>query len=63
MFSKLNKFDYYVLFDSRHLPGVTRTPSTRYVWMVPYDIDLDEVPCNVGVRRQNMEIAHQYGYL
>jgi hypothetical protein len=60
---KLDKVDYYIVFDSKDLPGVTRAEGKRDVWMVPYDIDLDELPCEVGVRRQNVQLALQYGYL
>jgi len=60
---KLNKVDCYVVFDSRDLPGIMRAPGKRDVWLVPYDIDLDELPCEVGVRRQNVQLAYQYGYL
>jgi hypothetical protein len=60
---KLNKVDYYIVFDTKDLPGVTRATGKRDVWMVPYDIDLDEVPCEVGVRRENVALARQYGYL
>ena len=63
LLKKLNKVDYYIVFDSKDLPGVTRAVGKRDVWMVPYDIDLDEVPCDVGVRRQNVQLARQYGYL
>jgi hypothetical protein len=51
MLNKLDKVDYYIAFDSKDLPGIMRAAGKRDVWMVPYDIDLDEVPCNVGVRR------------
>jgi len=60
---KLNKVDYYIVFDSNALPEVTKAPGKRDVWMVPYDIDLDELPCEVGVRRQNVQLARQHGYL
>jgi hypothetical protein len=63
LLSKLNKVDFYIVFDSEDLPGVTRAAGKRDVWRVPYDIDLDEVPCDVGVRRQNVQLALQHGYL
>ena len=63
LLEKMDNVDYYVIFDSKDLPGVARAAGKRDVWMVPYDIDLDEVPCQVGVRRQNVQLARQYGYL
>ena len=63
LLKKLDKVDYYIVFDSEDLPGVTRAAGKRDVWMVPYDIDLDEVSCEVGVRRHNVQLARQYGYL
>ena len=63
LFKKLNKLDCYIVFDSDSLTGLTKAPGKRDVWMVPYDIDLDEVPCVVGVRRQNVQLARHYGYL
>jgi hypothetical protein len=63
LLNKLDHLDYYVAFDSKDLPGVVRERSKRDVWMVPYDIDLDDVPCDVGVRRRNAQLARQYGYL
>jgi len=63
LLKKLNKVDYYIVFDSKDLPGVTRAVGKRDVWMVPYDIDLDEVPCEVHVRGHNVQLALQYGYL
>jgi len=61
-FSKLNQVDYYIVFDSEDLHDVTRAPGKRDVWLVPYDIDLEDVPCEVHVRRQNEQLALQYGY-
>jgi hypothetical protein len=63
LLKKLDKVDYYIVFDSKDLPRVTRAAGKRDVWMVPYDIDLDELPCEVGVRRHNVQLARQYGYL
>ena len=63
LLKKLNKVDYYIVFDSKDLLGVTRAVGKRDVWMVPYDIHLDEVPCEVGVRRHNVQLARHYGYL
>jgi hypothetical protein len=63
LLNKLNKVDCYIVFHSEDLPGVTRAIGKRDVWMVPYDVDLDVVPCQVGVRRQNVALAQQHGYL
>jgi hypothetical protein len=63
LLSKLHKVDYYIVFDSDDLPGVTKAAGKRDVWMVPYDIDVEEVPCEVKVRRHNVQLARQYGYL
>jgi hypothetical protein len=63
LLSKLNKVDYYIVFNSEDLPRVTTAAGKRDVWMVPYDIDLDDVPCKVGVRRENVQLARQHGYL
>jgi hypothetical protein len=63
LFRKLNKVDCYIVFDAENLPGVTRVTGKRDVWMVPCDVDLDEVPCQVAVRRQNVALAQQHGYL
>ena len=60
---KMDNVDYYIRFNSHNLPGVTKAPGKRDVWMVPYDIVLGVVPCQVGVRRQNVQLARQYGYL
>jgi hypothetical protein len=61
--NKLDKVDYYIVFDHTNLPGVRKAASKRDVWMVPYDIDLNLVPCNIGVRGHNVQLARQYGYL
>ena len=63
LLNMLYKTDYYIVFDSRDLPGVVRGSGDRNEWLVPYDIHLDEVPCEVGVRGQNIQLALQYGYL
>jgi hypothetical protein len=63
LLNMLYKTDYYIVFDSKDLPGVVRGKGERNVWLVPNDIHLDEVPCEVGVRGQNVELAVQYGYL
>jgi hypothetical protein len=47
--NKLDKVDSHIESDSEDLPGVTRAAGKRDVWMVPYDIDLDEVPHDIGV--------------
>jgi hypothetical protein len=64
LLNKLDNVDYYVAFDSKDLPGVVKERrSNRDVWMVPYDIDMDSVPCDVSVRRHNVQLARQHGYL
>ena len=63
LLEQLEKVDYYIVFDSKDLHGVIKAQGSRDVWMVPYDIDLDEVPCKVHVRRQNVALAQQHGYL
>jgi hypothetical protein len=63
LLEQLEKVDYYIVFDSKDLHGVTKAQGSRDVWMVPYDIDLDKVPCKVHVRRKNVALAQQHGYL
>jgi hypothetical protein len=63
LLKKMKNVDFYIVFDSDDLPGVTRATGKRDVWMVPYDIDLHHVPFDVRVRRQNVQLALQHGYL
>jgi hypothetical protein len=60
---KLDKLDYYIQFNSEDLPNVKRAPGNRDVWMVPYDIVLEEVPHQVCVRGGNAILAQSFGYL
>jgi hypothetical protein len=54
---RMNDVDYYIVFDSTDLPGVTRAAVRRDVWVVPYDIDVEEVPFEVYVRRDYVQLA------
>jgi hypothetical protein len=63
MLDKLDKADYYIVFGSEDLPDVMKAPGKRNIWMVTYDIYLDEVPCKIGVRGNNVQLARHYGYL
>jgi hypothetical protein len=63
MLNKLDKVDYYIVFDSDDLRDVMKARGKRDIWMVPGDIYLDEVPCEIGVRGNNVQLARQYGYL
>jgi hypothetical protein len=62
-FSKLNQIDYYIVFDSNNLPRVIKAQDQRDVWLVPYIINLRRVPYEMRVRRHNVQLARQYGYL
>jgi hypothetical protein len=59
----LDKLDYYIELDSKDLPEVRKAPGKRDIWMVPYDIVLEEVPHQVCVRGNNVSVAQSYGYL
>ncbi|PNF29924.1 hypothetical protein B7P43_G07270 [Cryptotermes secundus] len=63
LLEKLDNLDYYIRFDSRDLPNVKRAPGKRDIWMVSYDIVLEEVPHEVCVRGNNVAVATRYGYL
>jgi hypothetical protein len=52
---KMDKVDFYIVFDSKDLPRFAKARGKRDIWMVPYDIDLEKVPCKVHVRRQNVD--------
>lgn len=60
---KLDKLNYYIMFDSRDLPGVKKAKGKRDIWMVPYDIVLEKVPHEVCVRGNNVYLAQSYGCL
>jgi hypothetical protein len=61
--NKLDKLNYYIEFNSKNLPDVKKAPGKRDIWMVPYDIILEEVPHEVCVRENNAVLAQSYGYL
>jgi hypothetical protein len=61
--NKLDNLNYYIEFNSIHLPGVKKARGKRDIWMVPYDIILEEVPHEVCVRGNNVILAQSYGYL
>jgi hypothetical protein len=63
LLSKLDNVHYYIEFDSEDLPGVVRSSGKRDVWMVPYDIDLEDVPHKTFVRGHNIAVAQRHGYL
>lgn len=63
LLNKLNRLDFYIEFDSTYLPSARKARGKRDIWMVPHDIDLDQVPHNICVRGGNVEVAQQYGYL
>jgi hypothetical protein len=60
---KLDNVHFYLEFDSDDLPDVRKSPGKRDIWMVPYDIVLEDVPHQVCVRGQNVKVAQSYGYL
>jgi hypothetical protein len=60
---KLDNLHYYIEFNSKHLPGVVRSSGKRDVWVVPYDIDLEDVPHEIFVREHNIAVARSHGYL
>jgi hypothetical protein len=63
LWSKVENLQYYIEFKSKHLPGVIRSSGKRDVWVVPYDIDLDDVPHEIFVRGENIAVARRHGYL
>jgi hypothetical protein len=60
---KLDRVNFYLEFDSKHLPGVRKAPGKRDIWMVPRDIVLELVPHQVCVRGDNVNVARSHGYL
>jgi hypothetical protein len=61
--SKLDNLHYCIEFDSEDLPGVVRSLGTRDIWMVSYDIDLEDVPHKTFVREHNIAVARRRGCL
>jgi hypothetical protein len=60
---KLDNVHFYLEFDSDDLPDVRRAKGKRDIWMVPYDIVLEDVPHKVCVRGPNVEVARISGLL